>query len=368
MNWWSEPAHRWMADREQERADSDAVAKMGPRDLCVSLSGGADSTATYLHLEETGFLAAWEEAGGRVIRMFQDTGWELPETYAYLDTLEKRIGKIHRLATWVPGPGEAQPAGYDFMAPIWQTPGKVMDGDRWAMAKVIEARLGHYSPMVRLILQWGKVPTSVRRWCTADLKMRPAVAFMATLDDPVNTIGVRADESLKRARQPAWEWAPDFDAWIYRPIKWWTKSDRVAIHSRCGLAPNPLYLIGAGAGRVGCRLCVNSGKEDVAHAAEHHPASIDILAEVEAMLAEIETPRERHFLEVGASTEHPEWGHSPRWFTLSLDGKDWMVPVHVAVEWANTTRGGRQQMLFKPPVDPGCSVWGLCDVSGGGER
>jgi 3'-phosphoadenosine 5'-phosphosulfate sulfotransferase (PAPS reductase)/FAD synthetase len=298
--------------------------------------------------------------------MFMDTGWELPETYDYLDTLERHFGKIHRIATWVPGPRESRPDGFDFLEPLWSTPGKVMDGDRWAMARVIETRIGRYSPMVRMILQWGKVPTSVRRWCTADLKLRPVVAFMKTLNDPVNSIGIRADESHKRATQPAWEWAPDFDAWIYRPIKWWTKADRVEIHQRHNLAPNPLYLKGKGAKRVGCRICVNSGKEDLRQTAEHHPETIDILAEIETFLAEIDAPRERAMVERGASDEHPEWGHSPRWFTLSLGGKSWMVPVpvHVAVEWANTTRGGRQQMLFRPQVDSGCSVWGLCDVGG----
>ena len=252
------------------------------------------------------------------------------------------------------------------MANVWAKPGKTMDGDRWAMARLIETRLGHYSPMVRLILQWGKVPTSVRRWCTADLKMRPAVAFMATCADPVNALGIRADESTKRAKQPAWEWASDFDAWIWRPIKWWSKADRIAIHGRFGLAPNPLYLQGGGAGRVGCGVCVNSGKDDLRWAHQNHPAFLDVLEEIETMLEEIETPREAAMIARGASDEHPEWGHSPRWFTLSLDGKSWMVPLATAIQWANTTRGGRQQMMFREPVDPGCSVWGLCDVASGG--
>jgi len=362
MNWHAEPAHRWLAERERERADSDAVAKMGPRDLVFSLSGGADSSSVYMHLVESGFCEAWEHAGGRILRIFMDTGWELPETYAYLNRLESHFGKIHRLATWVPGPGEAKPDGYDFMECVWATPGKTMDGDRWAMAKVIETRLGHYSPMVRLILQWGKVPSSVRRWCTADLKMRPSTGFLKTCDDPVSVLGIRAEESHKRAKQPAWEWADDFDAWIYRPIKWWTKADRVAIHQRFGVAPNPLYLEGEGAGRVGCGPCVNSGKDDVRWLAKYHPLALEILAEIETCLAEIETPRERKMMERGPRDDDPEWGHSPRWFTLSLNGKEWQVPVETAVFWAHTAPGGRQSMLFRPPEEPGCSVWGLCDA------
>jgi 3'-phosphoadenosine 5'-phosphosulfate sulfotransferase (PAPS reductase)/FAD synthetase len=89
-----------------------------------------------MHLDETGFLDAWQAGGGRVLRIFMDTGWELPETYRYLDQLEGRFGKIHRLATWVPGPGEAKPDGYDFMAPVWVDKNHAMDGDRWAMALI----------------------------------------------------------------------------------------------------------------------------------------------------------------------------------------------------------------------------------------
>lgn len=366
--WWLEAPHRWMAHAEQERADSDFVARMGSGDLLVSLSGGADSSATYMHLLETGVVEAWEAAGGRVIRAFMDTGWELPETYAYLDTLERRWGKIHRLATWVPGPGEARPDGYDHLEPVWATPGKVMDGDRWAMARILEARLGHYSPMVRLILQWGKVPTSVRRWCTADLKARPVQGFLATLSDPVNPIGVRAQESRKRAGFPAWEWSNDYDCYVYRPIKWWTKQDRIDIHHRHGLAPNPLYLQGQGAGRVGCGVCVNSGKDDLWWMSQEHPDFLAILSELEDMLASFSTPREVALTERGARTEHPEWGHSPRWFTLSLNGEEWMVPLAEAVKWANTAPGGRQQMLFRPPRDEGCSAWGLCEAAHGGGR
>lgn len=350
--WWSQPAHRWLANRETASSDAQACARLGSGDLVISLSGGADSTSVHLHLEETGFLEAWEQAGGRVVRIFMDTGWELPETYDYVDLLERRFGKIHRLATWVPGPGEEKPAGYDFMAPVWVTPGKVMDGDRWAMAKVLEARIGRYCPMVRLILQWGRVPTSVRRWCTADLKSRPATAFLATCDDPLNAIGVRAEESDKRARHPAFEWAADYDAHVWRPIKWWSKADRIAIHQRHGLAPNPLYLQGSGAGRVGCRVCVNSGKEDVMWLHAEQRESLDILADVEAMLAELPTAREE------------ATGQSPRWFTLTMNGDQLQVPVAEAVRWAHTARGGKQYPLFRPVTDPGCSAWGLCDVSG----
>jgi 3'-phosphoadenosine 5'-phosphosulfate sulfotransferase (PAPS reductase)/FAD synthetase len=78
-------------------------------DLVVSMSGGKDSTATYLHLLEQGVFDRVERAGGTVRRVFADTGWELDETYAYLDVLAARFGPIDRVALWVPGPNEDPP-------------------------------------------------------------------------------------------------------------------------------------------------------------------------------------------------------------------------------------------------------------------
>ena len=62
-------------------------------DLLVSLSGGKDSTATYLHLLESGYLDRVERGGGTVYRVFADTGWELPETYEYIEKMEDLLGK-----------------------------------------------------------------------------------------------------------------------------------------------------------------------------------------------------------------------------------------------------------------------------------
>lgn len=349
--WWLEPPHRWLANREAERAASDALVHLGQGDLVYSLSGGGDSTATYLYGLESGLNDAWEKAGGTVRRVFMDTGWETEETYDYIDRLEDAFGAVDRITTWVPGPNEAPPAGYALLENVWKAPGKTMEADRHALALLFEARLGRYCPMIRLILHWGKFPTSVRKWCTADLKLRPVIAYLAALDNPVNIIGVRAEESAKRAAQPAWEWAEDYDAWIWRPIKWWSKQDRIDIHTRFGWRPNPLYLRGTGARRVGCRVCVNSGKEDILWIEEEIPDSLGILADLEDVLSTLETPREL-----------PGAG-SPRWFTLSRDNEDWMVSVAEAVTWAHTERGGRQMSLFKPHKDPGCSAWGLCEVN-----
>ena len=323
---------------EAEMLDALAKVETLPKgDLAFGLSGGKDSTATYLYLLETGFIERWEAGGGRILRVFSDTGWELQETYDYLDRLERQFGKIHRVATWVPGPGEAKPAGFD--------------QNRNALAKLFEVRLGRYCPMVRLILHWAKFPSSVRKWCTEDLKQVPTISFLATLNNPINTIGVRAEESKKRAVFPALHWSDVYDCWTYRPIKHFKLADVIAIHKRHGIAPNPLYLQGAGSGRVGCGPCVNSGKEDLMWLAANHHGRLDLLADLEVVLEGVDSARSR------AGFDGPKW-----FIGAALDGSGQTpIPVATAVDWSKTARGGRQHVLFQPHKE-GCAEWGLCEA------
>lgn len=318
-------------------------------DLSVSLSGGKDSTATWLYLLENGILDRVERAGGKVNRVFADTGWELDETYAYLDVLAARFGPIDRVALWVPGSdSEPTPPGYALLTPAAKTErwgdGGFMHADRWAFAKIIEARLGRYSPLIRLMMQWRKVPTTVRRWCTDDTKKRPIVDYLATLSTPINAIGVRAEESVRRAAMPEHEWSDDYDADAWRPIHALTKADVIALHLRHGLSPNPLYLQGSGAGRVGCGPCVYSGPSDVRWLAAEHPERLRILSEIEDLLHQLDPPR-------------VQAGHAPpRWFMVG--GKPITVPE--AVRLASDDLGGAQPLLFAPERTPGCAEWGLC--------
>lgn len=336
------------SNEESRQAEINVTEKNS--DVVVSMSGGKDSTATYLYLLESGFIEKCEKQGRRVIRVFADTGWELPETYDYVEQLQNQFGKIHRVALWVPIAGEVCPQNFDHLHPLWATSrggnNGFMDGDKAAMAKIVEARIGRYSPMLRLIIQRGYFPTSVRRWCTDYTKKEPIVSFLSKYDDPTNTIGVRAEESPSRAKFPAWAWSDDYDCWVWRPIKHWTKSDVISIHNRFGIAPNPLYLQGSGAGRVGCGPCVFSGKNDILWLSVNHPERIKIVEDIENMLAEISQEQEQ----------------TPKWFCLANErGKSVGVPIRTAVEWSQTSRGGRQMVMFAGEGKDGCTEWGLCE-------
>mgnify|MGYP003334754980 FL=1 len=332
------------------KAQALAAAISHPGDVLVNLSGGKDSTATWMHLEQSGFLQAKREQGWRVVFAFADTGWELPETYAYLEKLEKLVGKIHRVATWVPGEGEAPPSGYDLLVPQWATAGKCLPADRAALARRLEARLGRpYSPLVRLMVAWANVPTTQRRWCTEDTKMKPLVGLLATLNNPINVIGVRAGESADRAAQPVWEWSEAHDAFVWRPIHDWTVEQVIELHRASGVDPNPLYLQGSGSGRVGCAPCVYASKADLRWLVQHQRLRLEILGEIEEEIGKLN-------------------GRSPRWFSLRkvVEDSDGArvaavpVPVSQAAEWAQTQRGGRQLGLFLPEEAPGCVAWGMC--------
>lgn len=323
-------------------------------DLVVSLSGGGDSAAAYLHLLESGVFESVVKGGGRVVRVFSDTGWELPETYGYLDLLADRFGPIDRVALWVPGPDEAPPQGYAHLTPAWSTTkgadNGVMHPDRWAYAKQIEARLGRYCPLARLMFQWRKVPSVRRRWCTDDTKARPVVDFLSTLSNPVNAVGVRADESVKRGQLTAAEWSDSYDAYVWRPIFGLTKADVRQLHARHGLPPNPLYITGVGAGRVGCAPCVFSGAADIRWLAAHHPERLDVLADIETALEALGSPSVQ------------KGGESPRWFKRWVKGELASFTVAEAVRLASDDLGGDAPLLFPAERAPGCAAWGLCST------
>lgn len=112
-----------------------------PRHI-LSLSGGKDSAALAIYMRD------------RVPEMeyvFHDTDKELPETHEYLDRLSAYLGKeIHKTKP-----------DYSF--------------DKW------------------LQVFGGMIPSSQRRWCTRQLKLKPFEAYVG--NEPVfNYIGLRADE------------------------------------------------------------------------------------------------------------------------------------------------------------------------------
>lgn len=297
-------------------------------DYIASVSGGKDSAAMCLYLKEQGIEHH---------RVFFDTGWEHPELYRYLrEELPEAIGPIE----WVTAP----------------TPD--LDEEREQLAQAYEARLGHYSAMVRWLLYKAMFPNRLRRWCTETLKIKALKKYMRDQDFalPVNTVGVRAEESMARSKLPEREISTSLDCMVWRPLLRWSKQDVIDIHTRHQLRPCPLYF--QGAERVGCWPCIFSRKAEVRYLAETDEARVDLIRDLER---DVMLLAEKRYQAKG--TSFSEQGYVPPTFFGHRLPNNKMATIDQAVEWSKTTRGGKQFALFrKDELEPGCMSWGLCDT------
>ena len=276
--------------------------------VVAAVSGGKDSTAMCLHLQEIGVPHR---------RVFADTGWEAAETYDYLETLRRRLGPID-----------------------------VVRNERlWSGARPGEAG------MLTLVRQKQMFPSRTRRFCTEELKLKPFKAYIERVADEgpvINAIGIRAQESRARAGLPEWEWNDDFDCQTWRPLIGWSEADVIAIHRRHDLAPNPLYM--GTARRVGCYPCIFASKEEIAAIPEERVRQIDgvereLTADAEAR--GVDRPGRSFFHMRGDP----------------VTGASGFAPIDRVREWARTARGGAQIRLLET-AEPGCMRWGLCDTAG----
>ena len=84
-------------------------------------------------------------------------------------------------------------------------------------------------------------PLMNARFCTGVLKLEPMRKHLNKKDaDIVNAVGIRAEESADRSRQPMWEYSKELDAEVWRPLLNWTEQDVIDIHTAYNLLPNPL--------------------------------------------------------------------------------------------------------------------------------
>lgn len=325
------------------------------RATVLSCSGGKDSTAAGLHLIEQGITF---EA------IFCDTGWEAPETYRYLrEVLPSVLGPIRWLRAEVKWPerlklhalrASGAPANEIEAAELVEGARVAALCEEWA--REMEGMLGvEYSAFVRLALRKGVMPARTLRWCTQELKALPAKNHLAMLDDPLNVVGIRHEESAARAAMPEREYDGAMDCDVWRPLIHWTLDDVIAIHARHGLTPNPLYL--GTAVRVGCYPCIFSRKEEIRFIPPERVAVIRVLEERVKQASEMRIARKGEDI-----NRLP-----PTFFQAdeALDDGSYHWPIDSVMEWARTARGGRQVELFASKArDAGCMRWGLCDLGG----
>lgn len=278
----------------------EALAKLkdriGDRVVVANVSGGKDSGAMCLWLKEVGI---------ECIKVFADTGWEHPLTYEYLrGPLTQAIGEIH------------------------------------------EVRATETLP--EMSIRQGMFPSLMRRWCTEDLKVKPIAKFLNDLEDePINAIGVRASESLKRATYSQWQWSDTLKCETWRPLFYWSDDDVYGIHRRHGIQPNPLYRMGES--RVGCWPCISMNKKNLAVLAEIDPGRIDQIRDLEAKVKAVSQAK--------ADAKGETNRNMSAFYYNKAAG---IYGIDDAVAWAKKPTRGRKLELFTDGSD-GCARWGFCE-------
>jgi len=213
------------------------------KNILVPLSGGKDSTATLL-------LALDKQKDYpniNVIAVFNDTGWEHPITYEYIDYLKGVLP-----------------------VDIYVTKG----ADRQDGQKA--------STLSELIIAQGKFPFGRGRFCTSHLKQRALRNFYRDNIYDKNKqwwfwYGMRSDESNDRGKKygdivPACNFdMNEFFPSIYNkklretitvklPIVTWSRFDVFSFIESKGIKYNPLYDEGTN-DRVGCYPCMLSSEK-----------------------------------------------------------------------------------------------------------
>jgi 3'-phosphoadenosine 5'-phosphosulfate sulfotransferase (PAPS reductase)/FAD synthetase len=320
-----------------------------------SFSGGKDSVATYLYLTRELRLP-------KVFGLFADTGWEDEMTYRYVDDLIKNHGfKICKVQG-----STAQ----------LSKKGKYGD-DPLTMVKLSQIK--------------GRFPSTMARFCTTELKLRPILAayeFMLkgstdlpffnngtelpdlTGEEVVMVTGVRGEESPKRAKMSPFIFDDFFNIYKWMPIHAWKVPEVFGIHHKYGIKVNPLYL--KGAARVGCYPCIMCTKDELNSMARQHPEVFDKVRKVEIELNQLKEENGKEgtstfWANDKTSTKHRSMkteaaDGSIHYVPTALDVRDWALGVDPIHE--------DQGLLFEDFDDtfnieaPVCeSQYGLCEVA-----
>lgn len=303
----------------------------------VSVSGGKDSTATYLRALEL----------DRPFRaVFADTGNEHELTYEYVSRLAERTG----------GP-VVEVVRADFTAGLARHRAYILA--KWPEQGISDAIVQEAAdlntptgnPYLDLCVLKGRFPSRKAQFCTEELKQIPItteVVLPMLKNGPVlQWLGIRADESASRAKQPRFN-RHDSGSYVWRPIFRWTVEDVWAQHRRHGLLPNPLYA--KGFGRVGCMPCINCRKGEVRLIADLYPDHVARIRRWEAIVAAASKRRASTFF---AGVTDP----------MDAD-REGYAGIDTIVEWSRTGRGGRQfDVFFQAQAGGGCtSDLGLCET------
>ena len=148
---------------------------------------------------------------------------------------------------------------------------------------LILAPIASGKTLLERVEERGKWPDPARRWCTSDFKASPIARELRRYLKShtrfggrlVNAMGMRADESVARARKLPWrrndrmsvagrevfDWLPIFDL---------STEDVFRIIGEAGQSPHWAYA--AGMSRLSCAFCIMASRADLHTAAQLQPA------------------------------------------------------------------------------------------------
>lgn len=294
----------------------------------LSISGGKDSTAMW--------LLALERQTENLQVIFADVGHEHPKTYEYIEYLEKELGSIRRIK---PDFSKKIEHKRNIVQTKWRREGI----SEHIIDEALEVLKPTGIPFLDLCLWKGRFPSTMARFCTQELKVKPMFdqVYMPLMDEGKHVVswqGIRAQESAVRAEMAEREDTPEgFE--IYRPILKWDVYDVFKMHDKYKIKPNPLYK--EGMSRVGCMPCINSRKSEIFEIARRYPEEIERVAKWESIVSKASKRGSATFF----TSDHR--GHG----------------INDVVNWSNTSRGGHNYDLLKvmEPVPLCSSQYGLCE-------
>lgn len=308
----------------------------------LSVSGGKDSTCILS-------IALENCPRESIVPIFCDTGNEHQAVYEYLDYLEQALDiKIIRLKADF---SEQIANKRMFIARDQRKGRKNGKRLRWsnkAKRRALAALHPTGNPFLDLCMWKGRFPSRKAQFCTEELKRNMAVSFQLDLVDSGHQVlswqGVRRDESLNRRNAKKIERIGG-GIWTFRPIVEWSAAQVFEFCAQRGIQPNPLYK--QGMSRVGCMPCINVNKAELKQIALRFPEALEEKAEWERIVAACSKRM--------AATFIPAPGITP---DQAKNNTIWHV-----VEWAKTTRGGKQFDLLGDLADSSAcsSAYGLCE-------
>lgn len=305
----------------------------------ISVSGGKDSTAL--------LLLAIERQPDNLQAVFADTGNEHELTYEYVQYLNYNVFPIRT----VKADFTRQIAGKkEYVLTKWAEKGVPQEAIERASAALEPTG----NPFLDLCIWKGRFPSTKAAFCSEELKRNPIInqvqkPLLDAGDDVISWQGVRRDESLRRSILSENELKKTYDngseLWNYRPILDWTARDCFDMHKKHGIKHNPLYEMGMG--RVGCMPCINCRKDELLEISKRFPEAIERIRQWEDAVKQ-------------ASKKH-----AATFFCAPSDDNEWSATqtIEVVVEWAKTSRGGKQYDWLRTELDaPLCtSIYGLCE-------